>query len=619
MHLSVFLVFLLYFPLKSKKIARGPMIKITQNNSEIQYRPMEIQLSSGVAAIGRSIISPLSSSINFVISTLAIVALGMTYHYGKKTQMQQAFPIPNPVADPKKLVNRIPNEIVTYQKKDHRTMNLIPTVKTLYPIQGEHSKIYEHRVDNKLIIKKKFTKGLDPNVLNEYTLGATLNHPNIARSKNLFIKFDNENFTRSKIVMEKIDGKEITPFFYGFLPQLNKKETINLLLQAKDCCSYLFNNQIGWNNITNHHIFITNKKMDLVICDLMAWKKIEDCSERAKTNLLGAMEIVCWIIKSSLKLSKDLSDRILLEKKIIFPSSFFNEQIEEIHIHSKQNYSQTSWMIYISQKLEEMNEIEKKFLLDNYFDTVITNFDALIQYDPTLGEKSNVLVENPRNRVLQQLTIAEIAEEDWPSISRTAKKWYNIAIEKYLTIHCGRSTDHKYSLYRLCSSLFSDSKEMCKCIVNNISHKIDPPVEKIFGLEQWDTVLVCRLGDEIQAIALHNKKKNKLGYIATHPNNIIHELNEEAIRVKGAGTKIMLYLAQETIRLNSVLKLKAIKGAKSFYEKLSFDNSPEDGDSVDRYYGITPMKLTSEKIKDLIHSKIAPYDQLVRNPCLDAS
>ncbi len=211
-------------------------------------------------------------------------------------------------------------------------------------------------------------------------------------------------------------------------------------------------------------------------------------------------------------------------------------------------------------------------------------------------------------RIQGLFIVSKVSKDEWPTISNIANEWSALGLEKYKQIHGGKlfSPKTRNEASSDPGKLIKYSLSMCEDVSNTIR---EPTYASQEG-EVWDTIFTCSLGGEIQAIALHDKKNNKLGYVVTHPNNINHEINQDCQQVKGAGTQIMLHLLSKTLHSNSVLKLRAVEEAKPFYEKMHFEYAPEDNRAYDGYEGITSMKLSADKIKNLIAAGTTPFNQL---------
>jgi hypothetical protein len=209
------------------------------------------------------------------------------------------------------------------------------------------------------------------------------------------------------------------------------------------------------------------------------------------------------------------------------------------------------------------------------------------------------------------LNIADAPPVYWKHIAHIAAEWSVCAGSKYYALHEGQIPCHRThnEAERDPGVLFLGSKS----ITRGISHQIGaPPEQRIPRGEVWDRVLICQDQTRtVQAIALYDAKSNKLGYLATNPDNIRHDINKDVVhRVQGAGTQIVLHLAAIALKTNNTLRLKAIGESIPFYQKLQFENDQQNLDGYEGHFGHCPMKLTVKKIRQLASDSIRPFDQL---------
>jgi hypothetical protein len=119
-------------------------------------------------------------------------------------------------------------------------------------------------------------------------------------------------------------------------------------------------------------------------------------------------------------------------------------------------------------------------------------------------------------------------------------------------------------------------------------------------------LLTCQHGIDIYAIALFNNKTNHLVHIVSNPKNLFGRN-----RIKNAPTKIMLYLINRS-RMNSKILTATINDATSKFFREKFQFSPADELTTERdIVSRTPtVKLTADKIAELIKKRVPPFDQL---------
>jgi hypothetical protein len=70
------------------------------------------------------------------------------------------------------------------------------------------------------------------------------------------------------------------------------------------------------------------------------------------------------------------------------------------------------------------------------------------------------------------------------------------------------------------------------------------------------TIIISESDKGIEAIALYSKGSHELKHIVTHPKNVKNDINAES-RVTGAGTSIILFLAQQAAQESHDLTLES--------------------------------------------------------------
>ena len=95
--------------------------------------------------------------------------------------------------------------------------------------------------------------------------------------------------------------------------------------------------------------------------------------------------------------------------------------------------------------------------------------------------------------------------------------------------------------------------------------------------EPWDRIYTCC--DEkktVQAIAFVQHERHFVSYLATHPDNLSHPVNDSVPRIRGAATEILRHLAAISQRDHKPLRLEAMpatdttEGNRDFYIRLGF-------------------------------------------------
>lgn len=233
--------------------------------------------------------------------------------------------------------------------------------------EGYTTRVYEHARKPHWAVK-----AIHPREgVREYMIGALLDHPNLAKTHKMYIEEGKEQ-TKACIVMEKIEGKSILDFRNLIPPAL----IIELLKQAKECCAYLFREDVSWRDVNPGNIYI-DKSQNLKLLDFGQWEEIKDPSMRGKILLLGAMEMIGYILGSS-QYEED-------QNEFIFPESFFETKVDFIYnVYSRDSvgydfYDEKSWMQFIINQLSEKTDDQIEEFLTHYFDCVIEKIDSHIR------------------------------------------------------------------------------------------------------------------------------------------------------------------------------------------------------------------------------------------------
>lgn len=220
--------------------------------------------------------------------------------------------------------------------------------------------------------------------IQEYRIGAKLDHPNLAKSKSLHLIPSESNssseftFANMYLVMEKIEGTTISSSMKE-AEKHSEQIILNALDAAKNCCLYLFDENIAWKDVNDQNIFITNDNQ-LKICDYGAWSLEPDSKKRALKLLLGSMEATSWLLRTSAIGTAEYNNK---SSELKYPKEFFQQDIGLKNIYTALlNFDSNNpntpyrvveehpWVIPLQKKLEHMNDQEIKDFLADYFDQV---------------------------------------------------------------------------------------------------------------------------------------------------------------------------------------------------------------------------------------------------------
>lgn len=287
-------------------------------------------------------------------------------------------------------------EAIPFKKGE--TQQVIPRNKNKRLGQGNIAgAVYEHGENSKLAVKKlEGVEGVGMVVFglqipearqgNEYKIGATLHHPNLARTYQLYteqyapdekgVQKRDKNF----IVMDKVEGKNMS-HYYTRNKIISPAQAAKLLNQAKDCCGYLFDQNIVWKDVNDGNIFIEKKTDNLKLIDFGMWRNEEDPKAKGFDLLFGAMELAGWVVRNTPQGKKENEKRAEFLTKVLFPESFFNEKLDYMPISSFSSniYEREEWVQNLQQKMKTMSDEEIKAFVTSYFDHVIEELNNLSQ------------------------------------------------------------------------------------------------------------------------------------------------------------------------------------------------------------------------------------------------
>lgn len=282
--------------------------------------------------------------------------------------------------EPIELFKKIPgNSPIEYKNGENK--HIAPTDKKILG-KTEISEVYGFKNKEQLAIKKFNIRADEKNDLREYEIGNKLNHPNLVKLHNLYIKKcckDDYVFYKIKIVMDKVKGTQLEKYIRYDNEKLSKEHAKALIKQARDCCTYLFDNGVVWGDVNAGNLFV-EETGNLKIIDFGGWGIEENPIKRGMQLLLGSMEIVGWVVKGTVPLEG--TRRELYQTKIsecISPKEFFGKELKLKQVFSRFGYTENvEWMKDIMSKLQLLKYDEIQPFLEQYFDSVINKIDAML-------------------------------------------------------------------------------------------------------------------------------------------------------------------------------------------------------------------------------------------------
>lgn len=262
-------------------------------------------------------------------------------------------------------LRKIP-EPISYTKGVTKTRTLVPTGE--YLSCGAFGYVLVHRNDPTLVVKKLMERKTVV-FAQEFAIGASVNHPNIAKSFQYYIKKLPKNGSVHKIVMERVFGCSIMDF--------QKPVSLELILkwlnQAKDCCLYLLSEDICWIDVSSSNVMITDD-MNLKLVDFGQWFKREEDQEYLANLLYGSVRLADHILSLVIKDGTSRGSRL----KISFAEKIFGTT-------TTPNYLSVNIIAFrLAKKYSSMKPDEQKKVFEEYFDSVI-NDAAKFDYSKTSG------------------------------------------------------------------------------------------------------------------------------------------------------------------------------------------------------------------------------------------
>ncbi len=261
--------------------------------------------------------------------------------------------------------SKIAPKPVVYKKWEIRTRDIIPTEKI--PLgEGSSGSVHQHRTNTDLVVKKSYDK---LELEQEYEIGYRLDHPNLVKMHQLHIKEPETGESKKyKLTMDKIDGKTLWSLREN-QQQISPKVAVELVLQAKNCCLYLLDQQVSWEDLNPDNIFMTTKGNRLVLIDFAYWHKFPDLRTGAMELLLGSMAIAREIVTTVSGIhNKETSDAV---QEMIFPKDFFGYEPPNNIPALLERCKKTPWVEDTLNKIAIMSEKEIETFFNNYFDLVI--------------------------------------------------------------------------------------------------------------------------------------------------------------------------------------------------------------------------------------------------------
>lgn len=181
-------------------------------------------------------------------------------------------------------------EITEYLKGQTKTGNLVPTAKPKIG-SGAFGDVFIHRNNPALVVKKTTNSQI-----RDFEIASQLDHPNIVKVHQLFIKTYPFGKKKYKLVMDKIQGQHLAKFFGANLPP---KTILSLMNQAKNCCLYLCDKGIHWGDMHEENTYFDPKTGKLTVADFGFWSQNQTPAKMAAINVSEAKRLLSNILETN--------------------------------------------------------------------------------------------------------------------------------------------------------------------------------------------------------------------------------------------------------------------------------------------------------------------------------
>jgi serine/threonine protein kinase len=249
-------------------------------------------------------------------------------------------------------------KITEYKKGETKTSDLVPTTKVLLG-RGAFGDVFIHRNNPDLVVKKTRTSQIS-----DFTIAKRLDHPNIVKIHQLFVKCYPQGPKKYKLVMDRIYGEHLCKSYGAKLPP----ETIlGLMRQAKDCCLYLYDQGIHWADMHGENTYYDKIAQKLIVADFGFWSQTATPERTASHNIGEARRLLRNILAAStlpgIPKARSIDASITKEIETITAT---NGKREDAYFKGKTSQ-------------------ETHAIIEGYFDEVMQKFIQATSLPPSLG------------------------------------------------------------------------------------------------------------------------------------------------------------------------------------------------------------------------------------------
>lgn len=263
-------------------------------------------------------------------------------------------PIPSPAA---------PDAPAIYTKGVHKTPAEVKTDRKQIGV-GKSGAVFGHNQDEGRVVKKSPLP-----MANEYKIGKRLDHPRFVKMHHYYVKELPEERKKHKLAMDRIQGNQITTYYSRNENKLTLEQLKQCVNQAEQACLHLFEKGVYWVDVNNDNMIVSSDLTQLTFLDYDKWVCEDDPRNRARQLLLGSMECMGWLVKSSVIRTPQRDEN--KEKSVMYPKEFFGVQILERQIITfPPQFHYDSWMNRFTEQLNSTPPEKYPELLSGYFNAV---------------------------------------------------------------------------------------------------------------------------------------------------------------------------------------------------------------------------------------------------------
>lgn len=246
--------------------------------------------------------------------------------------------------------------------------------------KGEFGKVYDL---GERVVKQSDNCVLKLGLRQEHTVGLKIQGlPHTVSMGTLYVgrseedKEEEDAIEEHYLLMEKAAGSPLTQIYKG-TNKLNLEETSLLIRELKELSLELLQRQVAWGDVNDGNLLIEENRRNFTLIDYGGWSIQEEPRKCAKSLLIGSLEIVGWVLKSSFLRETDpkASVNAFLWPTSLFPHLDPEELPRQVSAFSAmilpgEESSANCWKVALNDLVNAQPEEKLADLLANYFTAV---------------------------------------------------------------------------------------------------------------------------------------------------------------------------------------------------------------------------------------------------------